>query len=146
MRRFLILSILIIAATGRGAAHDESDKPITFEQLPKRAQQFINAHFSGIKISYAKVDVDGFDRSYEVFFVNGSNIEFNRKGEWTDIDCKFSTIPDGAVPPKILSYIKAHYPELNIIEMDRNRKEYEVKLSNGLELIFNLSFAFIGFD
>nr|MBP7211172.1 PepSY-like domain-containing protein [Paludibacteraceae bacterium] len=47
-------------------------------------------------------------------------------------------VPDELLPNEISSYIKEKYPDKNIVSIERGKKTYEVKLSNGLELKFNL--------
>ena len=83
---------------------------------------------------------------YDVIFSNGNNIEFDRNGEWEDIDCKSSFVPNAIVPNKIKSYVSSNYPGMRIIKIDRDRKEYGVDLSNGIELTFDKNFKLIDID
>jgi len=45
-----------------------NDRPVTFEQLPQKAQQFIKQHFPNLQISIAKQDMDLTDKNYDVIF------------------------------------------------------------------------------
>ncbi len=142
-RVFFLLAILAITVTTASA---DNDKPITIDQLPATAKQFINSYFSNVKVSYAKMETDLFDKSYEVIFTDGNKVEFNKKGEWTDVDCKFTQIPEGIVPQKIKDYVVTHHKDVKIVEIDRDRRDYEVKLSSGLELKFDKKFNLIEID
>lgn len=139
----LLLSLLIITLTTVSA---DNDKPITVEQLPATAKQFIQNYFQGVTVSYAKQETELFDKSYEVVFTNGNKVEFNKKGEWKDVDCKFTHVPEGIIPSKIKAYVTSNYKDASIVEIDRDRNDYEVKLSNGLELSFDLKFNLIKID
>lgn len=144
MKRIISLSVFILVATVFVFA--DKDRGIAMNQLPDRAQKFIAQHFPKHQASYAKVESDFFDKSYEVIFTDGSKIEFDSKGEWTDIDCEYSQVPDSAVPSLIKKFVDTNYKGTTILEIDRDRKDYEVKLSNGLELKFDLKFNLIKID
>jgi len=123
-----------------------NDRPVTFEQLPQKAQQFIKQHFPDLQISIAKQDMDLTDKNYDVIFVNGDKIEFTSNGEWTSIDCKYGNVPESAVPSQILNYVKTYHKDLAIIKIEKNRRNYEVKLKNKIELIFDLKYNFVKYD
>lgn len=141
----IILSLTMLVMTICTAFADD-DKPITIDQLPVAAKQFITNHFPGVKVSYAKKEVELFDKSYKVIFTNGNKVEFNNKGEWKEVDCKFTQVPEGIVPRQIQSHVAANYKETKIVEIDRDKRDYEIKLSNGLELKFDLRFNLIKID
>ncbi len=144
MKQIILLLVVLVIGTGTGFA--DNDKPITVDQLPATAKQFIEKYFPDTKISYAKKETEIFDKSYEVIFINGNKVEFNSKGEWTDVDCKFSQIPEGIVPQPIKNYVSSNYKDVKIINIDLDKRDYEIKLSNGLELKFNLEFKLIDID
>ena len=87
-----------------------------------------------------------FGKSYEVVFTNGSKVEFDGKGEWKDVNCKYTQVPDEIIPQKIKEYIAANFAGAKILEIERDSRDYEVKLNNGLELTFNLKFELIDID
>ncbi len=124
----------------------DNDRPIEIDRLPAPAKEFIRQHFSDAKVALVTEDRELFDTSYKVFFAGGCKIEFDRGGQWKDIDCKHARVPDGAIPEAIRSYITANHPERYVTEIDRDRRDYEVKLDNRLELIFDLRFRLIGID
>lgn len=141
----IILS-LVALVMGVGTVFAANDKPITVDRLPATAKQFISAYFSETNVSYAKMETELFDKNYEVVFTNGNKVEFDKKGEWKDVDCKFTQVPDGIIPQQIKNYIAANYGETKIVEIDRNSRKYEIKLSNGLELTFDSKFNLTEID
>lgn len=140
------LVALVCLVTFQVSAFADNDKPISMSQLPATAQQIIKKHFSGKKVALAKMETGLFEKSYDVVFNNGEKIEFDRKGNWTEIDCKMSSVPAALIPAKIKQYVKSTYPGAKIIQIEVDASEYEVKLSNRLEVTFNKSFQVIDID
>jgi len=145
MKKFLMLAAAMLAL-GVFAARADNDRPITVGELPRKAQEFIQKFFPDEKVSFAKVESDLFETTYEVIFTGGSKIEFLKNGDWKEVDCKYSTVPLAIVPQQIVRYVKGHYPDAAIVQIDRGRRDYEVELSNGLELTFDLQFRLIDID
>ena len=50
------------------------------------------------------------------------------------------------VPQPILTFVRKHYPDSHICKVERDRKGYEVKLDNRLELTFGAKFRLIEVD
>lgn len=141
-----LLAILACVMCISTSAMADDDISITKEQLPKVSQEFINQHFSKLKVSYVKMERDLFDKSYDVIFVDGSKIEFRKDGSWKEVKCKYSSVPDNVVPVKIREYIKTNYPDVTIIKIEKDYRKYEITLSNGLEVDFNKAFQVIKVD
>ena len=127
-------------------AYADNDKPITVDQLPEKAQQFLRQHFPNEKVSLAKSERDFLELTYEVIFTNGMKVEFTKDGQWKDVDCRYASVPKGIVPAQITKKVQELYPEATIRQIDRDSRDYEVKLSNGLELTFDLKFNLIDID
>ena len=123
-----------------------NDRPIAVGELPATAQQFIKAHFAGVEVSLSKVDEELFDKDYKVVFVNGAKVEFTKNGEWKDVECKYGEVPAAIVPQQIRDYVAKNYPDRKITAIDRDRRDYEVELDNGLDLKFDLKFRLIDID
>ncbi len=124
----------------------DNDKPISVDQLPTTAQQTLKSYFSAKKVALAKVESGLIDKNYDVIFTTGEKIEFDRKGNWTEIDCKQSAVPTKLVPTQISNYVKQNYSGCKILKIEKDRNEYEVKLSNGIEITFNKNFSVIDID
>lgn len=127
-------------------AFADKDTPIQVSQLPATAQNILSTHFKTLSVALAKMESDLFSKSYDIIFTNGDKIEFDSAGNWTDIKCKASIVPTALVPTQIVSYINANYPGNNVLEIEREKKEIEVKLTNGLELTFNAKYQLIEID
>lgn len=124
----------------------DNDKPIAVTQLPATSQQIIKKNFAGKKVALAKQETGLLDKSYEITFTSGEKIEFDKNGNWTEIDCKLSAVPARLIPAKIASYLKANYPGTKVLKLEKDKNEYEVSLANGIEITFNKNFAVIDID
>ena len=87
-----------------------------------------------------------FDTSYDVTFINGDAVEFDKNGEWTDLKCKHNGVPAKAIPAQIAKFVKENYAEAKILTLERDRYSYEVKLSNFWEIKFDKQFNVIDMD
>jgi hypothetical protein len=83
---------------------------------------------------------------YKVFYQSGEKAEFNKKGAWREIECKTSAVPEALVPEQILTNVKTSFPSAVIIKIDQDRRGYDVKLNNGIELEYNKNFQVVGLD
>ena len=125
---------------------------ITVDQLPENTKQFVNAVFPDANIVQAnKVNKPNYYGSfYKLVLNNNIEIDFDREGNWTEIETKNNTaIPADFLAqevPLIQAYVAEHYKANFIVEIDKNRRGYEVKLNSGLELIFDANQVFVGID
>lgn len=124
----------------------DNEKPIQESQLPAAAQQFLKQNFADRKVAFAKVETGLMSKSYEVLFSDGDQIEFDGNGNWEEIDCKFTSVPDAVIPARILEYVRANYPDATVKKIEKDRREYEVKLSNRIELTFDSRFNLTDID
>lgn len=143
MKRFIAILTLFL---GISAAAYADERPIDISQLPKNAQEFVLKHFKGIPVLYANMDRDMLDTDYELRLEDGTAVDFNGRGEWTEISNKRTGVPAAVVPAKIVEHLRKQYPDAKLLTIDRDSRDYEVKLSNGLELTFTLDGRLIGID
>lgn len=114
-----------------------ADKPVEFATLPAPAKAFVAEHFADAKVSLATVDKELFGKSYEVTFADGRKVEFDGKGEWTDVDCGRAAVPTGIVPQAIADYVAEYHPDNFVCDINRDKRDWEVELDNGIDLKVN---------
>lgn len=129
----LILTTLL-AITGIISCKDSI---ITPDRLPDAARSFINEYFAENTISYIKKDRGLANISYEVVLQDGTEIEFDKSGNWDSIDCKRNAVPVGLVPDAISEYVQVNFPGQLIVKIDREAFGHEIELSSDLELKFD---------
>lgn len=141
-----IIFLLVCLTTIQISSYAGNDRSIRTDQLPEKAKLFIQEHFKGIDVSYAKMETELFSKSYEVIFVNGAKAEFNKNGEWKEVEHKYEAIPESIIPKKILNYVNTKHTGKKIVEINKDSKDYEIKLSNGIEIEFDLNCNFKKYD
>ena len=127
-------------------ANAGNDKPISVNALPVKAQTLLSNHFNGQKVMLATIESGVVSRSYDVVLHNGTKLEFDKKGNFTEIDCKQGIVPAQLIPQAIKNYLKDNYAGQSVKKIEINKNEYEVELSNGLDLTFNKHFQLIDID
>lgn len=145
-----LLKILMIAIccmlSCNVVANADNDKPISVNALPAKAQSLLNQHFNGQKVMLATIESGVISKSYDVVLKNGTKLEFDKKGNLTEIDCKQATVPANLIPQAIKDYLKDNYAGQSVKKIEIKRNEYEIELSNGLDLTFNKHFQLIDID
>ena len=145
MKRNVFIAMMVLFF-GVLAAKADNDRVVSKDKLPVAAAKFLADNFVNNKISYVKEERDFLEKNFEVVFTDGSKIEFLRNGEWKEVDCRYSEVPASIVPELIRKYVKEHYPAEKILQIDRDRHDYEIRLSNRLELTFDKNYNIIDID
>ena len=145
MIRVLMIAICCMMSCNM-AANAGNGKPISVDALPAKAQTLLTEHFNGQKVMLATIESGVVSRSYDVVLKNGTKLEFDKRGNLTEIDCKQGIVPDQLIPQAITNYLKENYEGQSVRKIEINRKEYEVELTNGLDLTFNKHFQLIDIE
>lgn len=139
IKAILLLVAMFAMSFNAKADHDQV---ITFNQLPQAAQTLLKQYFADKVPLIVTMDWD----DYTVMYDSGEKVEFDKQGNWKDFDCRTSHVPSALIPEQIKTHIRATFPGTTIIKLDRNRRGYEVKLNNGLEVEYNRTFQVIDID
>ena len=142
MKKVLFAIVCLFALSTQTFA----DRPVEKPQLPVNAQEFLKKYFPNVEISYAKQDNDWFERDYTVVLTNGNRLEFTSKGEWKELDCEHNQVPEAIVPAAIRKYVNDNQKGQRVVEIKKERRHYDVKLSNKLEMEFSLNGKLLRFD
>ena len=59
---------------------------------------------------------------------------------------KVGEVPAAIVPQQIRDYVAKNFAGRKIVSIDRDKRDWEVKLDNGLDLKFDLQFRLIEID
>ena len=146
MKKFGLILVSLLLSTMAIFADNEKvtrDKAV----LPAASQSFLSEHFGQTQISHIKIESNLLGvKEYDVILTNGINVEFYKSGEWREIDARHSSIPLAVLPAKIADHIKKNFAENTVISVEKDTREYEIKLNNGLELKFDSNGNFKKFD
>ena len=137
MKKYLLLITVVVFSFISGYAFDKYS--INREDLPEAAQQFLTTYFPKAKVGMIKTDKHFLKKTdYDVKLVNGTKIEFNNSGKWTSVDCKGREVPKDIIPRAIRNYVNKNYSDVRIVKIEKTSSKYEIRLSDDVELIFNL--------
>lgn len=141
----VIMMCIIMSSAGVAGAKNVYSRDVTV--LPAAAQTTIKANFKS-EVSYIKVEKSlGRVTEYEVVLTDGSEITFDSKGNWKEVEVSIkSSVPQKIVPQAITDYVKQEQKKAKIVGIERKRYGYDVELSNGVEMIFNAEGKFIRYD
>ena len=77
---------------------------------------------------------------------DGCTIDFDKKGNWTEVDCKKNAVPAALIPASVKDYVKANFPNEIITKIERKSTGIEVELANDFSLKFNKKGQFVSLD
>lgn len=140
MKRLFQRVTMIIAGLLMIATSAPAGNPVGVGQLPEAALLTIGKSFKGRQVASSTMSSDLLADTYNVVFTNGDDIEFDDDGNWVGIHCTHSKVPRELVPQDIREYIMDHYGNVAVMEIDRSDDMYDLKLSNGEEIMFSTDF------
>lgn len=147
MKGSIILTMAIFAAVSLSACNHEDKKVIQFGELPQAAQTFVDTHFADKQVSIVYHDTELADKDYEVIFTDGANIDFSKKGEWTEVEDRDTNgVPTAIMLQGIVDYVSTNFAGQYVVQLGKERSNYEVELNNGVELVFDKEGQFLRYD
>ncbi len=141
MRKFVFIMTTVLASIFMLQSCDEVK--IKESQLPDAAQTFIHQYFPDTEVTFAEKERDDKVTKYNVRLADGTEIDFDSDGNWTSVDCEYSTLPEGILPSKIAEYITTNYPDAKAYKIEKELGGYEVGITGNHELIFNSDGEFV---
>ena len=145
MKKFLSVLVLAIAAVQFAFAGDVITQDV--QQLPLTARNFINRYFSKPQISHIKIESEILQtKKYEVILTDRTEIDFDSKGNWIEVDCQESAVPSALVSAPVKAYVEKNFPREIITKIENGRNGVEVELSNDYSLKFNKKGKFVSMD
>lgn len=145
MKKTLLIILFVFAAVSSAVAFPFDKYTLSREDLPEEAQNMLNEYFPKAKIGMIKIDKHLLKKTdYDVRLVNGTTIEFNNKGKWTSVDCKKRAVPDGLIMKSIRNNVSKKYDGAKIVSVKKKSSGYEIGLSDGVILKYDLLGIFKG--
>ncbi len=144
-QRFVFRTFLgLVLAFGFSA--NAQKKTIEIQQLPVESKLFLTKHFSKQQITSVTEEKDGNETKFTALLANGTAVEFDKKGNWEEVDGNNKPIPTAVIPATILTHLKANYPKNIAVKIDKGAIDYEIKLDSNVELKFALDGKFLRID
>lgn len=76
----MILAVALLLTGIVSAYADGREKPITIDNLPKAAQEFLATYFKDLTVAYAVEESKYFGSEYEVTYTDRTEVEFRADG------------------------------------------------------------------
>ena len=145
MKKILIAAVLLGAFSFSGMARDNYYRDAS--ALPSAAQEVLKKNFKA-GVSFIKEDKSlGRTTEFEVILTDGTEVTFDSKGNWKEIEASMKTgVPASMVPVVISNYVSANHKGTKIVSIEKERNGYDVELSNGVDLKFDSAGKFLRFD
>lgn len=136
MKRKYVLGMSTLLLSGAVLA--QADR----SELPQPSTDFIDQHFSSEKITEIDVDDSWYNMSdsetYEVEFESGIEMDFNKKGEITEIETEERVnIPFSVFPEAVRTNLEREHPEVDVVAWEKGKNGHEIELRDGTELWFD---------
>ena len=135
MKKLLIICTAIVCLTAMAFSEKTGSNP--------KIETFVSTYFPQANIT--AIVPDG--REYDVMLSDHTNLEFDRKMEWKEVDCEHSTIytsvPSALVPQQITDYVNQNYPNNDIVKISKDGRNWDIELNNDIEIEFNRNFEIV---
>lgn len=144
MKKILFVLLAVVAAMSVSAKDNISHDPAI---LPEAARTVIKNNYKA-DISFIKIDKDwGRISEYEVILTDGSEVKFDSKGNWEEAESRRNgSVPDFFVLKPIRDFVAKNHPGQKVVGIDKERKGYDVTLTNGIDIEFDAQGNFKRYD
>lgn len=137
------MAVLMVSCSALASdkyVHDDS-------VLPAAAKSVIKKNFKA-KVSLVKIDREwGSVSEYDVILDDGSEISFDSKGNWKDVETNANrSVPAGFIPAGVQKYVSQNHKGVNIVGIEKDRHGYDVELANGVDIKFDQAGNFKKYD
>lgn len=141
-----ILFTLLAIACFLGAAGEVKREEIPAKKLPFMATKILAAYFGDDPVTTAIKEKGGaFKMIFEAQLESGTELQFDKDGNWTMVDCKDRPVPERMVPGKVIMFLEANHPDATVVKMERDPKtrDHTITLDNGTALLFDEHFTLL---
>ncbi len=140
---FLLLEVFLGIATASARNNYSHDINI----LPETAQTVLKENFKA-DVSHIKIGKEfGRIREYDVVMTDGSEISFDKHGNWKEVEVGQSTsVPTALIPNPIKTFVNENQKKAKVTGIEKKNYGYDVELSNGQDVKFTEKGKFIRYD
>jgi len=137
----LLTALSLVGFVGAATAQNKNN-------VPPKIAAYVAKHFPNNPIVEFEKESDNGRVKYEVELQDGTEIEFDHRMNVIEIESGADDrpLPNSVVPKAILRYVKNKHSNNFIIKWEREKRGYDVKLNNDLELEFDSKGRFIRYD
>lgn len=135
-KHFKTAIISFAIALGIASSYAKETYTSDISVLPQPAISFLNDNFKGVNITKIKIETGWFKKTtYDVDLANGVEIEFDKNGNWKDIESKTANLPLSLLPKQLAEAVNKKVPDAKIESIERKGYGYKIELENDVELL-----------
>lgn len=136
--RILPLALLLCALSA--SAQKKNIQP---SQLPEAALTFLEQNIRGAALHHCYKFTDDGKERFKAVMADDTEIDFDAKGNWTEVDGETHAIPSGFLPAPLLEYLKTNHAGIRIKKAEKETAKLEIELMDGTEMDFDLQGKFL---
>lgn len=125
----------------------DDEKKIDFGELPGEARSFIENYFPSADILSIVQEKEDGRKEYQVQLSDGTEMEFDEDGAWTNIECYYSPLPTGILPATVIAKVEELHSGayINGVEKEQGGYVVEVTAADGIDwdMRFNAQFEYV---
>lgn len=140
MRKYFMIAVVALMFTSC-----EAEAMVPATNVPVEIQNYLEKHFPDNPVLQTIKDVDGLELTYDISLKDGVFVEFNRSKEVIDIEST-TMLPESVIPAKLAEFVAANYSGSFILGWEKDGRNQQIKLDNGVELEFNRKGEFLRID
>ena len=140
---FLILAVVFGVATASARGNYTHDVNVLPEPARAVIEQFFKADVNHIRIGkdFGRI------REYDVVMTDGTEIYFDKHGNWKEIEAsRGGSVPSSLFPNPITTFVKENQAKVKVTGIEKKAFGYEVELSNGMDVQFSEKGKFLRYD
>lgn len=135
----------------KSQVHSVMYMSVSSGNYPAAIDSYVAANYSGSTIlEVYQEDYSNGTTTYEVELDNGMELYFDASGSYIGMDDSSSNVAISNLPQSIIDYVNNNYSGETIVKAEMDSEDgqdvYEVYLSNGMELYFDMNGNFIKKD
>lgn len=144
----LLLGILLFFTITFVSVSCEKEKIVGLDDLPATGATFLKEHFNNVAILSVTKEKEGLSGTeYKALLDNRTEVTFDKNGNWKEVDAADNiAIRTTFILPAIVNYVNTNYPNADFNSIERENGNFDVELTNGLDLVFNKQGDFVRID
>ena len=146
--RYTLKTIIVALAIFVSGVASADYKTTDVSKLPQAAIQCLQQNIPNATVNLIKVDTSflGFGvSSYDAYLSDGTEIEFDKRGQWTEIENDVA-IPQSFITDTLKAYLAKNFPNIRVTSLKKKPYGYQIELSNDIEIRFDSSWKLISID
>lgn len=142
----MLIAMAAICVSAAWSADNNELKTIDPQKLPPITQSIIKTYFPDAQVVTATKQKSKVRNSFDVTLSDGTELRFDKDGQWQRVYRGGEPIPQRMVNLKIAAHVNNGYPGTSVVMMEKDKKgNYQIQLSDGTMLVFDNQFRIKGY-